>query len=516
MDGILLLLLVLFFYDNRFTSVDQVLDKMDEDDESPLLPPQQYIVNTDSGVEANGETKSERTCKSSLRWGHYLMGPCLTIHLYSFLYSNMVIEQYVYSYLGKQKYPDSSFLNNNGDSQCNTNKTSQAYIERTDVQKMTSDWLILSSLFACMPAILTDVVMGSFSDRYGRKLFVIISLIGTFLKTVLIAMGMSTAISLNYFFLFVGIEGLTGGWCLVLSLGYAYVSDLSSTDKTRTFGFTLVEISVGFGLVFSGVTSGYLIKDVGFVYSMIVISTLNALNLITVLLFLPESLQHSMRSTTNILNLMKNAFTFYTHDTSSEGKRWKYIVLSLGYVAYTMSIVGRQSVEELYQLNVPFCWNSILIGWYSSINDVVRNVIGLSSIKLFQRCLPDEIIVIVSVMSSIVSYVTEALAVNDVMLMFVPILGIFCYLCSPVIRSILSKMTPPDRQGALFSGTAVIQSVCTVAAEVSSKSIYTATVSSFRGFVFLEFGGYSVIMLILFICFMVVSKMTTKGNITTN
>ncbi|XP_021357304.1 solute carrier family 46 member 3-like [Mizuhopecten yessoensis] len=441
------------------------------------------------------------------------MGPCLTIHLYSYLYCNMVIAQYVYSYLAKQKYPDTSFLSNNGDSQCYTNKTSPAYIERTDAQTMASDWLMLSSVFACAPGIVTDVVMGSLSDKHGRKHFVVISLIGTFLKTLLIAMGMSTDISVTYFFLFIGIEGLTGGWCFVLSIAYAYVSDLTASNNTRTFANTLVEIFVGFGLVLSGVTAGYLIKNVGFVYSMIVISALNALNLIMILLFLPESLDKSKRQTTDMLHLFKSAFAFYTRDTSTDGKRWKYILLMLSYIGLTMSIVGRQSIEQLYQLNVPFCWNSVKIGWYSSINDVVRNVIGLCSIKCLQSCLFDEIIVIVSGLSSVFAYTLEALAVNDVMLMIVPVVGIFSILASPVIRSIMSKMTSPDKQGALFAGVAVMQSVCTVLSEVTSKSTYTATVDSFRGSVFLVFGGFSVFLLVTFIIFIIASKLSKKRSI---
>ncbi|XP_069120379.1 lysosomal proton-coupled steroid conjugate and bile acid symporter SLC46A3-like isoform X1 [Argopecten irradians] len=261
---------------------------------------------------------------------------------------------------------------------------------------------------------------------------------------------MSTGTSLTYIYLFMAIEGVTGGWCLVLSLGYAYMSDLTTIGKSRTFAFALVEISVGFGLVLSGVSAGYLIKDAGFVYSMIVISSLNAFNLVAVLMFLPESLDSSMHQTTRIRDLMKGAFTFYIRDTSKEGKRWKFILLTLSYIALTMSFVGRESVELLYQLNAPFCWDSVKIGWYSSSVYIVRNIIGLSSIKLLKYCLLDNVIVIISGLSSILAYVMEAFAVNDAMLFSVPAIGIFTFLASPVIRSVMSQITPPDQQGLCF------------------------------------------------------------------
>lgn len=476
---------------------------MSDDEKNPLLLPHQSINDDDLQAKVDTEPRHPR-----LRWGHYLMGPCLTLHLLSFMYTNQVIGQYIYYYFAKHYYPGSPILHDQGGSECHINKTSLAYTQRTHVQKLTSEWLIFAAIFSNAPAIVSDIVLGSFSDKYGRKLFVIISLLGTFLKTVLTAVAMSTGTSLTYIYLFMAIEGVTGGWCLVLSLGYAYMSDLTTIGKSRTFAFALVEISVGFGLVLSGVSAGYLIKDAGFVYSMIVISSLNAFNLVAVLMFLPESLDSSMHQTTRIRDLMKGAFTFYIRDTSKEGKRWKFILLTLSYIALTMSFVGRESVELLYQLNAPFCWDSVKIGWYSSSVYIVRNIIGLSSIKLLKYCLLDNVIVIISGLSSILAYVMEAFAVNDAMLFSVPAIGIFTFLASPVIRSVMSQITPPDQQGALFSGIAVVQSVCTVVNEILTRSIYTATVTSFRGFVFLEFAGCSLLMLGLYICFIIGSKLS--------
>lgn len=397
---------------------------MDHREKSPLLTRSLGAVNVDKAEPENKpetETKPEVISEHVPRkWGHYLMGPCLMLHLFSYLYFSIVNTQYIYSYFAKEKYPNSTITKNrNDDSDCiNVNKSSLAYHERTTIQKMTSEWQMVSALASSGPAIVMDIIMGSLSDKYGRKVFVILTLLGTLLKTSLVALGIRLGINVSVFYLFVAIEGLTGGWCLCLSLGFAYVSDITTSGKQRTLAIALLEIAVGLGLVFSGVTSGYLIKDIGFFYSMVMISVVNFVNLVMIILFLPESIDKTKQHGRDILDLFKNGFTFYIRDTSEKGKRWKYILGMLSFVAFNFSIVGRQGIEPLYQLNAPFCWNSVKIGWYASISDVVRNVIGLGSIKLFQRCVLDEIIVIISGISSACAYTLEAFAYNDVMLTF--------------------------------------------------------------------------------------------------
>ena len=39
-------------------------------------------------------------------------------------------------------------------------------------------------------------------------------------------------------------------------------------------------------------------------------------------------------------------------------------LLLFGFLIYRLLFGGKSSVETLYQLNIPLCWNSIKIGTY--------------------------------------------------------------------------------------------------------------------------------------------------------
>uniref|UniRef100_K1S1V1 Proton-coupled folate transporter n=1 Tax=Magallana gigas TaxID=29159 RepID=K1S1V1_MAGGI len=70
-------------------------------------------------------------------------------------------------------------------------------------------------------------------------------------------------------------------------------------------------------------------------------------------------------------------------------------------------------------------------------------------------------------------------------------------LALPMIRAIMSRMTSPDKQGALFGGIAAIETACYIVGSLIFNPIYSHTVSIFRGYVYVVMAGMVFISLIL-------------------
>ena len=99
------------------------------------------------------------------------------------------------------------------------------------VQQESARWSMYLSLATIIPAIFTNLVMGSYSDVIGRKKLLVICLSGTLNKITMVMVTIKTKLDF-YFFIFGNlIEGLTGACSTLLAVSFSYISDLKSRER---------------------------------------------------------------------------------------------------------------------------------------------------------------------------------------------------------------------------------------------------------------------------------------------
>jgi len=138
----------------------------------------------------------------------------------------------------------------------------------------------LGSLYALMQ-LLSGPVMGSLSDRYGRRPVLLISLLGTSLAYLLLGL----AGSLPGIYLAIMLDGITGG---NLTTAYAYIADVT-TPQERSRGMGLVGAAFGLGLM-AGPVMGGLLSAYGLGVPAFTAAGIALANVIFGYLVLPESL----------------------------------------------------------------------------------------------------------------------------------------------------------------------------------------------------------------------------------
>lgn len=145
---------------------------------------------------------------------------------------------------------------------------------------------LLVASYAAMQ-IIGAPILGRLSDQYGRRPILLVSIFGTLLGYILLGF----ANSLWMLFAARMLDGLTGG---NISVAQAYIAD-TSDEKNRARSLGLIGAAFGLGFVV-GPMMGGLLSKLSFAAPAIAASSLAGLNLLTVFLWLPESLTAERRA----------------------------------------------------------------------------------------------------------------------------------------------------------------------------------------------------------------------------
>lgn len=149
-------------------------------------------------------------------------------------------------------------------------------------------------------------VLGRLSDRHGRRPILLLSIAGTALGFLLLALadplgrvlagGSSTsttnAVILAILFLSRGLDGLTGG---NISVAQAYITDITD-EENRARGLGLIGAAFGLGFIIGPAAGGALSAGERYALPALVAAAIATLNWLAVLLWLPESLTDEIKT----------------------------------------------------------------------------------------------------------------------------------------------------------------------------------------------------------------------------
>ncbi|KAL4238944.1 hypothetical protein ACF0H5_003648 [Mactra antiquata] len=446
-----------------------------------------------------------------LSWRKYFIGPILGFYMLGYLMSFYTITEYTSHVWRNKKLSEANLTSNiTGASSCSTNESGLEVKTLKQASSLASEYNMYYSLAQGIPAVVSNLILGSYTDAFGRKFLLTVGIIGTTIRVILSFFIVYFKKDLLFFIVACVIEGCTGQFVTTFQVCLAYAGDITKRGDKRTYGvaYVLFNLSV-FGSLGS-LAAGYVIETYTFYSSFLVAGVILILTLLVMLTLLPESLPPEKRLTDkSLITVMYNSFSFF-FSKDIDNNRWKYRLIIIAHAFCDFSFLGRILVETLYQLAEPFCWSVEQIGWYGTARVFGMSLFSVALVKIYKFFLSDISLAIVGTIAYAVSFLLTALANNNTMLYAAAAVSCFGGLEGTMTRSIVSSMTSPQRQGAIFSAFAAVEVIVNLLSNVGTSAIYSLTVQFSRGFVFYVMAGFDSVATIILIILYIGCKMEKK------
>lgn len=342
----------------------------------------------------------------------FIIGIIVFVHMASFTILLFDLSQYTYSVYKDKEFPNAT-LNQSAKSLCETNTSSKEFQMEQTIQSDTARWTVYISISGGIPAIFSAPLISSLSDRFGRKKTLLVPLFGSLVKSGLCFLNIFMNYNVNFFIIYLFIEGCTGGWVSSVAICSSGFADITKAGKQRSFAFAILGLGVGVGFLAGTLLSGYLIEAFGFNSPVIASGAMVLIGILLTLFVLKEPLKDENRvSSVHPLRQIKESLDLYIHGNKDPnyGRRWQYIILISAFNLLSMAALGKTNVEILYQIGSPFCWNPIKISNFGTIRSVIQEFVGVVSIRLMQCFMSDDFIAVIGTLSAIGYFVMEALS----------------------------------------------------------------------------------------------------------
>ncbi|CAH1142293.1 unnamed protein product [Phyllotreta striolata] len=336
---------------------------------------------------------------------------------------------------------------------------------------------MVNSVLSDLAPIIFCMFVGTWSDKFGRKPFLILCLTGFVLSTLINTLIIHFEYVSPWWFVISNIpSSLTGGFTTLLMVISAYLTDVTD-DNNRMIRLAIFEAFFALASILGNLSSSYLLYATSYEWIYIIATSFLVLSLLYTIFFIPESrkdiIPFSMKELINTINLkdiIKESFKKRENNT-----RPYIVTILVFYFVYQMSI-GEISVTTLF-LRKKLHWTLTKITTVNSVTSV-GNVFGalFGTYILYKWLKIKEIYVcLLSFVLLSVSDILRALAFNDYYIYISYVFHIIYVLPILMLKTLMSFMLPPEDMGKIFALMYIIVTFDHMVFSIFYPLIYNAT-----------------------------------------
>jgi MFS transporter, DHA1 family, tetracycline resistance protein len=314
---------------------------------------------------------------------------------------------------------------------------------------------LLMATYAAMQFFFAPV-LGSLSDRYGRRPVILISLLGSGIDYFIAAMSPTIWV----LFITRAINGISGASITTCS---AYIADVTPPEK-RAAGFGLIGAAFGLGFMIGPLLGGVLGQiDIRLPY--VAAGTLTLLNWLYGCFVLPESLPRELRRPFSWKKA--NAFTSLRWMASHR------VVAPLAAALFILNVAqfGLHSTWNL-SMSFRFKWDPLHIGASLFVVGITAAIVQGGLSRRIIPALGERACLVGGVVLGIFAFLGYGLAPQGWMIYAIIAVASIGGVAGPAGQAITSKAVPPYEQGRLQGGLTGLNSIAAVAGPLLATYVF--------------------------------------------
>ena len=317
--------------------------------------------------------------------------------------------------------------------------------DRTDISAISKPAIFLTLIYGLMQFIFAPI-LGSLSDRYGRRPVLLFSLLGFGLDYIFLAF----APSIGWLFLGRMISGITGASITTAS---AYMADISN-EKNRAQNFGMIGAAFGLGFIIGPMLGG-LLGELGTRLPFLVAAGLALVNALYGYFVLPESLDMEHRRAfdlkrANPIGSLKNLN--------------KYPAVFGLIIALLFIYIAAHSVQSNWSFaNInKFGWTPKTIGISLAVVGVLISLVQGLLIRVVNPKLGNEKSVYIGIALYALGLTLFAFATQGWMMFLFLVPYCLGGISGPALQALISAHVPKNEQGELQGSLTGLQSLTTI------------------------------------------------------
>lgn len=294
----------------------------------------------------------------------------------------------------------------------------------------TYGWLV--GVYALMQFV-GSPILGSLSDRYGRRAIILIATAGSALDYVI----MANAPTLSWLVIARIIAGFTGG---VLATANAYIADVTPPEK-RAGAFGMLGAAFGIGFII-GPALGGLLGEIDLRLPFWVAAGCSAANWIFGYFVLPESLTAENR----------RPFSWKRANPIGALAALNRFPAVLGLAgSFFLLMLAQNMLFSTWALYTDhrYHWSPLSVGLSLMFVGVLSGIVQAGLVGRIVPALGEKRAVVVGMTISMCAQISYGLATQAWVVYVIMAVGAFAGIATPALQAYITKHVPPNEQGAV-------------------------------------------------------------------